>query len=82
MAAPQDSLSPEETQKLAHVAKSLCASDFLASKNQNIRILTACCLADILRLFAPETPFNEVELKVRCIIWAISSGQVSHGIFS
>ncbi|GJQ10231.1 hypothetical protein GpartN1_g2022.t1 [Galdieria partita] len=64
MAVPQDSLSMEESNNLAYAAKYLCASFFLENKNQNIRILTACCLADILRLFAPETPFSEDELKI------------------
>ncbi|GJD06557.1 Sister chromatid cohesion protein PDS5 homolog A [Galdieria sulphuraria] len=63
MAVPQESLSTEESENLAIAAKSLCASCFLESKNQNIRILSACCLADILRLFAPETPFSKDELK-------------------
>jgi hypothetical protein len=29
------------------------------------RLLTACCLSDVLRIYAPDTPFSRERLKVR-----------------
>jgi len=29
-----------------------------------IKIYTACCLADVFRIFAPEAPFNNNEIMV------------------
>ena len=29
------------------------------------RLLTACCLSDVLRIYAPDTPFSRDKLKVR-----------------
>jgi hypothetical protein len=29
------------------------------------RLLTACCLSDMLRIYAPKTPFPDDKLKVR-----------------
>jgi sister-chromatid-cohesion protein PDS5 len=37
----------------------------MSSKDKAVKALTACCIADILRLFAPDAPYTENELKVR-----------------
>eukprot|EP00871_Galdieria_phlegrea_P003080 jgi/Galph1/3773/GphlegSOOS_G2399.1 len=63
MKAPQDTLSSKELEKLSLCGKAFASFYFLENKNQNTRILVACCLADILRLSAPETPFSDSELK-------------------
>eukprot|EP00967_Tisochrysis_lutea_P136877 scaffold244763_cov30-Tisochrysis_lutea.AAC.6 len=31
------------------------------------RLLTACCLSDVLRIYAPDTPFSREQLKVSSI---------------
>ncbi|KAG1456183.1 hypothetical protein G6F55_006644 [Rhizopus delemar] len=52
-----------DQQSLATVAKELINSQILKNKsNMNIAI-SACCLADILRLYAPEAPYNQTELR-------------------
>lgn len=33
---------------------------------QDVRLTAACCLLDVLRIFAPEAPYNEAELQVFC----------------
>lgn len=35
----------------------------LKNNNTLVTASAACCLADILRLYAPEAPYNDVELK-------------------
>lgn len=42
------------------------ASDYLMDhQNKDVRLLVACCLADVFRIFAPDAPFKDSEhLKV------------------
>lgn len=32
---------------------------------QDVKLYAACCLVDILRLYAPQAPYTQVELKVK-----------------
>lgn len=50
---------------LAGPAVELASPNLLAHKDKGIRAWTACCLADIFRLCAPEAPFTAKQLKVR-----------------
>ena len=49
---------------LTSVTKELCAKALLQHKDKGVRILTACCLAETLRLHAPTVPFDQNSLKV------------------
>lgn len=53
-----------DRESLADVAKDLATSNLLAHKDQGVRAYTACCLADILRLCAPDAPYTASQLKV------------------
>ena len=51
--------------KYKELAGSLVKPFILKSKDKDVKAHAACCLADILRIFAPEAPYSEEELKVR-----------------
>ncbi|KAI8992505.1 armadillo-type protein [Pilobolus umbonatus] len=48
---------------LEKVAKELIHEQLLKNKNKTVKALIACCLADILRLYAPEAPYDNAELR-------------------
>ncbi len=46
------------------------ADRLLQHSSREVRILLACCLADILRMFAPDAPYGDPEqLKVCLWLW-------------
>lgn len=49
---------------LKDVASKLAHRNLLQHKDRGVKAYTACCLVDLLWLFAPEAPFNEEQLKV------------------
>ncbi|KAJ3136348.1 hypothetical protein HK100_001853 [Physocladia obscura] len=48
---------------LTPTAKNLVSPSLVSHKDKAVKSLVACCLADILRLFAPDAPYSESELK-------------------
>jgi sister-chromatid-cohesion protein PDS5 len=50
---------------LKDVAASLAHRNLLQHKDRGVKAYTACCLVDILRLFVPEAPYSDDQLKVR-----------------
>ncbi|KNC98061.1 uncharacterized protein SPPG_09381 [Spizellomyces punctatus DAOM BR117] len=52
-----------DTQSLKTVQKDLISPSLMSHKDKAVKILTACCLADILRLFAPDAPYNQNQLR-------------------
>ena len=66
----QDTLTRAEADDLPRstleaVRDQLIQDDLLFHKGKEVRASLACCLADLLRLCAPEPPFNEEQLQVR-----------------
>lgn len=53
-----------DTESLSAVRKELIAPGLLVHKDKGVKALVACCLADMLRLYAPDAPYTEAELKV------------------
>ena len=49
---------------LKDVAASLAHRNLLQHKDRGVKAYTACCLVDLLRLFVPDAPFTEEQLKV------------------
>lgn len=48
------------------LAEHLVNPSFIEHASKDIRILVACCIADLFRLFAPDSPYGDPEqLKVR-----------------
>lgn len=52
-----------DTATLATVRKELIHNTILLHKDRGVKAYTACCLADILRLFAPDAPYTHNELR-------------------
>lgn len=52
------------TSSLDNVAKELISHSLLLHKEKGVKAYLACCLADVLRLYAPEAPYTEAEIKV------------------
>ena len=50
--------------KYKEVSVSLVKPFILKHRDKDVKAHAACCLADILRIFAPEAPYGEEELRV------------------
>ncbi|KAF9990898.1 hypothetical protein BGZ75_008067 [Mortierella antarctica] len=60
-AMEQDSVN---TSSLSAITKPLIESSIVNHKDKGVRIYAACCIADLLRLYAPDAPYNNTNLKV------------------
>lgn len=49
---------------LESVMQELCSGVVIGHKDKGVKSLVACCLADLLRLYAPHAPFNPKQLEV------------------
>ena len=59
-------MSQEEDSDYKQVALYLVSEFFLEHESTDVRLLVACCVADIFRIYAPEAPYKDPEqLKVR-----------------
>ncbi|KAG0379601.1 hypothetical protein BGX24_012558 [Mortierella sp. AD032] len=52
-----------DTKSLSSVTKQLIDSSIVNHKDKGVRIYAACCIADMLRLYAPDAPYNNTQLK-------------------
>jgi sister-chromatid-cohesion protein PDS5 len=48
---------------LGHARKELISTSILLHKDRGVKAYAACCLADILRLYAPDAPYTQAELR-------------------
>lgn len=63
-----DQDSEDEKQQYLPLALHLASEFFLRNPNKDVRLLVACCLADIFRIYAPEAPYTSHDkLKVNII---------------
>lgn len=53
------------TKSLATVSRDLIDKSILLHRDRGVKAYAACCMADLLRLFAPDAPYTAVELKVK-----------------
>ncbi|XP_076868592.1 sister chromatid cohesion protein PDS5 homolog A isoform X3 [Brachyhypopomus gauderio] len=53
-----DQDSEEEKHQYLALALHLASEFFLRNPNKDVRLLVACCLADIFRIYAPEAPYT------------------------
>lgn len=53
-----------EIKSLNLISKELINNNLLLHKEKGIKAFLSCCLVDILRLYAPEAPYTQNELKV------------------
>ncbi|KAF8067855.1 armadillo-type protein [Lyophyllum atratum] len=52
-----------DVNSLGTARKELVSTSFLLHKDRGVKAYTACCLADILRLYAPDAPYTQAELR-------------------
>nr|XP_023685570.1 sister chromatid cohesion protein PDS5 homolog A-like [Paramormyrops kingsleyae] len=65
-----DQDSEEEKQQYLALALHLASEFFLRNPNKDVRLLVACCLADIFRIYAPEAPYTSHDkLKVHLLTY-------------
>lgn len=48
---------------LDDLAKALVAPAILGHRSKEVKLMVACCLADILRIYAPDAPYSEKQIK-------------------
>src|ERR1700722_8082903 len=48
---------------LGQARKELISTSILLHKDRGVKAYAACCLADILRLYAPDAPYTQAELR-------------------
>lgn len=53
-----------DVDSIRQAAKELCNIQLLGHKDRGVKAYTACCLSEILRLFAPDAPYTATNLKV------------------
>lgn len=53
-----DQDSEEEKELYLNLALHLASDFFLKHPDKDVRLLVACCLADIFRIYAPEAPYT------------------------
>eukprot|EP01138_Halocafeteria_seosinensis_P009211 gb/GECG01009413.1/.p1 GENE.gb/GECG01009413.1/~~gb/GECG01009413.1/.p1 ORF type:complete len:1491 (+),score=198.69 gb/GECG01009413.1/:1-4473(+) len=51
------------TENLNEVSKQLVERQLLKHNDKDVRMLVACCIVDILRIYAPDAPYSDVQLK-------------------
>lgn len=56
-----------DTKSLSSVKKDLMTPTIMLHKDKGVKAHAACCMADLLRLYAPDAPYTGAELKV-CLI--------------
>ena len=47
---------------LGNTAHQLISNKILGHVDKEVRLLAACCIVDILRVFAPDAPYDDKEL--------------------
>lgn len=79
---PQDE-SETPNKDIESVAGALVYSTIIQNKDKDVKLQAACCLADIIRLFAPQAPYNEKQLEVRIftLYWGTKRGQRVFALF-
>ncbi|XP_074650507.1 sister chromatid cohesion protein PDS5 homolog A-like [Tubulanus polymorphus] len=58
-------MGQEDNSQYRSLALYLASEPFMDHTNKDIRLLTACCLADVFRIFAPDAPYMDDAEKVK-----------------
>ncbi|KAH0505154.1 Sister chromatid cohesion protein PDS5-like protein B [Microtus ochrogaster] len=73
-----DQDSEEEKELYLNLALHLASDFFLKHPDKDVRLLVACCLADIFRIYAPEAPYTSPD-KLKAITFEITVLNFSNG---
>ncbi|KAL4230738.1 Sister chromatid cohesion protein PDS5 A [Mactra antiquata] len=52
-------MGQDDNEQFTGLALHLATDFFLEHQNKDVRLLVACCIADVFRIFAPEAPFRD-----------------------
>lgn len=55
-------------QQYIPLALHLAEDHFLMHQSKDVQLLIACCIADVLRVYAPEAPYKDAEQVKICIM--------------
>lgn len=57
--------APEKTKnQIKQCATSIMKPQYVKHKDKDVRLLVAFCCSEAMRIFAPEPPYSDTELKV------------------
>lgn len=71
-----EKLNPEDLEQYQNAAHSLGMEFILKHKDKDVRLYAASCLADVLRVFAPDAPYSKSQLQVSGILMFQSVPQI------
>ncbi|KAK3738251.1 hypothetical protein RRG08_039662 [Elysia crispata] len=54
-------MGQDDNDSYAPLALHLATDTYMEHNNKDVRLLTACCIADVFRVFAPEAPYKEAD---------------------
>jgi hypothetical protein len=58
-------MGQDDNEQYTGLALHVASDVYMEHSNKDVRLLVACCIADVFRIFAPEAPYKEQEqLKV------------------
>lgn len=55
-------------QQYIPLALHLAEEHFLMHQSKDVQLLIACCIADVLRVYAPEAPYKDADQVNICVI--------------
>jgi len=62
-----DQVAEKDQQQLDTVSAALVQEDIIKHENADVRLLVACCLTDIIRIYVPNAPYDDNQLEVRVL---------------
>ena len=59
-------LNEESTLKYRPLALHLSTEYFIEHSSKDVRLLVACCISDLFRIYSPDGPYTDTELLHVC----------------
>lgn len=65
-------MGQDDNEQYSGLALYLATDYFMDHQSKDVRLLVACCIADVFRIFAPDAPYTEAaQLKVRNCLYSV-----------
>ncbi|XP_064607690.1 sister chromatid cohesion protein PDS5 homolog B-like [Liolophura sinensis] len=64
-------MSQEENEQYSGLALTLATEYYMDHSSKDVRLLIACCIADVFRIFAPDAPYKEQSLLKEIFMFLI-----------
>ena len=69
-------MGQDDNEQYTGLAIHVATDFFMEHTNKDVRLLVACCIADVFRVFAPEAPYRDAShikvLIVKCSMLSLS----------